>query len=145
MNLKVIINRFKIRDDYTLGHCYVKFGEGDSIYIGCSLERGWLDNQSNISCVPEGTYSLRYEHSPRFRKFLWELYDVPGRSECKFHAANYWRQLNGCIALGANHKDIDGDGDPDVTSSLLTMKKFHNVMKKVLHSNGEAVLIINNI
>lgn len=124
MKPKVIVNRFKITDDYSLGQCYIKFPD-QTIYVGATLERGWRNNQSNVSCVPPGTYPLKLEYSPRFRKDLWELYDVPGRAECKFHAANYWRQLNGCIALGVKHIDIDGDGDPDVTSSRNTMKKFH--------------------
>lgn len=145
MKLQVIVNRFKITDDYSLGHCYVKRDNGEAKYVGCSLERGWRDNQSNVSCVPEGTYTLKYEYSPRFRKNLWELYGVPGRSECKFHAANYWRQLNGCIALGNKHVDIDGDGDPDVTSSRLTMKKFHDMMKDAVGITVEAEVVINNI
>ena len=124
----VLITRHVITDTYTLGKCYIK--DGDCLtYLGCTLERGWLDNKSNVSCVPEGTYNLKLEHSPRFRKDLWELYGVYGRSECKFHAANYWRQLNGCIALGAKHLDIDGDGDLDVTSSKATMKKFHAALE----------------
>jgi hypothetical protein len=141
MKLQVIINRFKVTDDYSLGHCYIKYSNGNSVYVGCSLERGWRNNQSNVSCVPVGTYPLKYEHSPRFRKFLWELYSVPGRSECKFHAANYWRQLNGCIALGNKHIDIDGDGDPDVTSSRDVMKKFHGL----LEGATEVEVVINNI
>lgn len=146
MKLQVIVNRFKVEDDYSLGHCYIKYGEGNSVYVGCSLERGWRDNQSNISCVPEGTYPLKYENSPRFRKHLWELYDVPGRSECKFHAANYWRQLNGCIALGNKHKDIDGDGDPDVTSSRDTMIKFHELMDEAgIEPHWDVEVVIRNI
>lgn len=141
MKLQVIINRFKVTNDYSLGHCYIRYEDGSLRFVGCSLERGWRNNQSNVSCVPEGTYPLKYEYSPRFRKKLWELYSVPGRSECKFHAANFWRQLNGCIALGNKHKDIDGDGDPDVTSSRLTMRNFHYFMSNAT----EASVIINNI
>jgi hypothetical protein len=138
--IQVLINRFKITDDYSLGDCYIKYPCNDIKYVGKTLERGWRDNQSNISCVPEGTYQLKLERSPRFRKDLWELYGVPNRSECKFHAANYWRQLNGCIALGNKHVDIDGDGDPDVTSSRITMKKFHSMMEGV-----EATVTITNL
>jgi hypothetical protein len=126
--LTVLINRFKIEHNYSLGDCYVKDENGCVEYIGKTLERGWRDNQNSISCVPEGTYTLKLENSPRFKKKLWELYGVPNRTECKFHAANYWKQLNGCIALGNKHIDIDGDGDPDVTSSKETMKKFHKAM-----------------
>lgn len=138
---EVIINRFKIEHSYSLGHCYIKHDTGKLEYIGCSLERGWRNNQSMISCVPEGFYTLKLEPSPTFKKDLWELYGVPNRSECKFHAANYWRQLNGCIALGNKHIDIDGDGDPDVTSSRKTMKKFHEAML----GNNIAIVTINNI
>ena len=102
------------------------------------MERGWLDNQSNISCVPEGTYTLVWEYSPRFQTMLWELKDVPNRSECKFHAANYWKQLNGCIALGRSITDIDKDGFKDITSSKSTMNAFHNAM----HGVQTAKLII---
>ena len=124
----VLINRYKVDKNYSLGHCFIKHENGLVEFIGACIERGWRDNHSNISCVPEGVYELKLEHSPRFRKNLWELYGVPNRSECKFHAANYWSQLNGCIALGVKHKDVDGDGDPDVTSSRVTMKKFHSIM-----------------
>ena len=129
MNTKIVIlNRFKIKDNYTLGHCYIKHENNRIEYIGCTLERGWQDNQKRISCVPQGTYLLVLENSPRFNKDLWELKNVPNRSECKFHAANYWKQLNGCISLGTKHLDINGDGDPDVTSSRKTMAKFHKAM-----------------
>jgi len=137
---QVIIDRFKITHNYSLGVCYVKNEDGSVDYVGKTLERGWRDNKSRVSCVPAGVYSLKLEHSPRFKKKLWELYGVPNRSECKFHAANYWRQLNGCIALGNKHVDIDGDGDVDITSSRAVMKKFHEIMS----GNNIARLEINN-
>ena len=137
----VIIERFKITNNYSLGHCYVEHSPGNIEYIGASLERGWRNNEKNISCIPEGTYPLKLEYSPKFKKDLWELYDVPNRSEIKFHVANYWKELNGCIALGNKHKDINNDGDPDVTSSRLTMKKFHEVMNGL----SQAKVIIKNI
>ena len=137
---QVIIDRFKVTHNYSLGVCYIKHEDGSVDYVGKTLERGWRDNKSSVSCVPAGIYPLKLEHSPRFNKKLWELYGVPNRSECKFHAANYWRQLNGCIALGNKHVDIDGDGDVDITSSRTVMKKFHDIMS----GNNIARLEINN-
>lgn len=138
---KVIINRFLVSFNYSLGHCYVQHPSGIVEYVGASLERGWRNNQTGVSCVPEGIYPLKLEYSPRFRKDLWELYNVPGRSECKFHVANYWQELNGCISLGRKHKDINFDGDPDVTSSRIVMDEFHNIMS----GQSQSMLKINNI
>ena len=47
----------------------------------------------------------------------------------------------GCIALGKNRVDIDGDGFKDVTSSKDTMKRFHNAMD----GDKYAVLVVRNI
>ncbi|WP_391595141.1 DUF5675 family protein [Winogradskyella sp.] len=125
----IIVNRDWQDENQTLGVCYVKDEFGNIIFKSECIERGWRNNQSRVSCIPPGTYPVKLEYSPRFRKKLWEIYDVPGRSECKFHAANYARQLNGCIALGNNRKDIDNDGYYDVTSSRDTMKKFHEALQ----------------
>ena len=126
--IQVLIQRYKVTDNYSLGHCFVQ-ENGKTEYIGASIERGWKDNANNISCVPKGVYPLKYEWSDKFKRNLWELYDVPNRSECKFHVANYWRQLNGCIALGKYHEDIDYDGDPDVADSSKTLDKLHKALQ----------------
>jgi len=125
----ILITRFKVTDDYSLGIAFIKHDNGLLEYLACSLERGWQDNQKRVSCVPVGIYNLKLEFSDKFGRDLWELYGVPNRSECKFHSANYWRQLNGCIALGNKHKDIDGDGDVDVTSSRVAMKLLHTALQ----------------
>jgi hypothetical protein len=108
-----------------LGNCTVFDEIGKPLFTSLSLERGWRDNQSNVSCIPKGEYEVKLEFSNRFKKELWEIYGVPNRSECKFHAANYWYQLNGCIALGQTLADINNDGYNDITNSGMTMKKFH--------------------
>ena len=111
------------------------------VYVGFSLERAWKDNQKRISCIPEGTYKVVLEYSNRFKKKLWEIKGVPNRSECKFHSANYWYQLNGCIALGRKRLDINSDGYADVTSSRVVMNEFH----ALLDGETEAILIVNNV
>jgi len=94
-----------------------------------TLELPWRDNQRNISCVPEGGYPMDFEYSAKFDRMLWELKEVPGRSECKIHPANYVEQLNGCIALGGEVKDINGNGIADITASRATVNRLHKVLK----------------
>mgnify|MGYP004351225057 FL=1 len=64
-----------------------------------SLERPWLNNAPNVSCIPQGIYDLRWRESPRFG-WTWLLEDVPNRTHILIHSANWSRQLQGCIALG---------------------------------------------
>lgn len=116
-------------NNQTLGKCTVYDENNKPVFSAVSLERGWRSNESNVSCVPLGRYPLLLEYSPRFEKDLWELKNVPNRYECKFHSANYWFQLNGCIALGSSLSDINGDGYNDVINSKKTMKAFHEVFK----------------
>jgi len=138
---KVIINRDFHDKKQSLGVCYVKDYCDYVLFKSESIERGWVNNEIMVSSIPSGQYELKLEYSPRFKTNLWEIYGVQGRAECKFHAANFARQLNGCIALGKNRADIDGDGYYDVTSSRLTMQAFH----KALEGESKAVLIINYI
>ena len=137
----ILINR-DIRDQkQALGVCYIKDEKGQIIFKSESIERGWMNNQNMISCVPDGTYDVIREFSPHFKTELYELKGVPGRSECKFHTDNFARQLNGCIPLGSERKDLDGDGYYDVTNSSPTMERFHKALGGDLH----AKVIINSI
>jgi len=113
----------------TLGKCTVYDECNKPIFSALSLERGWRNNENRVSCVPLGNYTTVLEYSNRFEMDLWELKNVPNRSECKFHSANYWYQLNGCIALGRTLVDINNDDYQDVTSSKSTMKDFHKALK----------------
>ncbi len=133
----VTIHRY-IQDENQSSGVVTVFIDGQPVYSGVSLERGWRNNESNVSCVPAGEYPLKLEYSPRFKKDLWELKEVPNRSEAKFHSANYWNQLNGCIALGLKYADINADNYADVVKSVIAMSLFH----EVLRGFKEATLII---
>jgi hypothetical protein len=74
------------------------------------------NNQQNISCIPSGNYKAIVHYSPTFGKCLW-IKDIPNRSEILIHYANFYHDLLGCIGIGKDLVDIDGDSYIDVTSS----------------------------
>ena len=112
---------------------------GQPVFACLSIERGDRENQKNISNVPKGIYPLVLEYSPRFKRDFYELKNVQNRSECKIHPANYWHQLNGCIALGIKLKDLNKDGYYDVTDSRRTVEAFHRVLKGIKETTIEIV------
>jgi len=91
-----------------------------------TVERPWLENLRGVSCVPAGSYPLVLEYSAKFARPLWELHDVPGRSEIKVHPANRSGELEGCIGLGRMLAE-DAQGWY-VTQSVETIKAFHAAM-----------------
>ena len=119
------------------GILYVLNENDQPIFACLTVERGDRNNQRNVSNVPEGIYPLVKEWSPRFGMDLWELKDVPGRSECKIHTSNYWHQLNGCIAPGLRLKDLDKDGYYDVTNSKNTLKSLHSILRNYTRTTIE--------
>ena len=92
-----------------------------------TMELGWNDNKKRVSCIPKGTYNVVSRYSEKYKNHF-HILDVPNRDFILIHPANYSRQLLGCIALGAAHIDIDGDGLKDVTSSRDTMQKILTIM-----------------
>jgi len=127
---KVILTRTSGDDKQTLG---VLTTDG---FTCKSLELPDKKNASRVSCIPEGVYICKYTKSPLFSKnagkdvFTYTVLNVPKRAGIRIHSANYARQLLGCIALGAAHKDLDIDGQLDVIHSGDTIRKFEEVMNK---------------
>ena len=72
-----------------------------------TLERKWLDNQSNISCIPLGKYMCKRVNSPHFGD-TFEITDVPNRSHKLFHKGNLDDDSHGCIIIGEQYEPVLG-------------------------------------
>jgi hypothetical protein len=105
------IERVYKDDKITLGRFWF---ESETVY---TMELPWVHNKPSISCIPEGSYVVEKTYSPRFKKDMYLIKDVPGRSGIRFHSANYVFQLEGCVALGLEKQDINGDGIINIVNS----------------------------
>ena len=103
-------------DIYVVRHAYLKdctlgtILDSNGQPICSSLEKPWEGNQANISCVPPADYPIFKDIRHRGRDSeieVWELREVPGRSQIQFHIANYPSQLLGCLATVTNLVKID--------------------------------------
>jgi hypothetical protein len=67
-------------------------------FLCYTIELPWKQNETRVSCIPEGKYFIRKRYSAKF-KWHMEVVDVKNRSLILFHPANNaLRELNGCIA-----------------------------------------------
>lgn len=121
-NSIIVVDRFHESPEGTLSRIFV-----NEEFICFGLELPWMDNQRSISCVPSGQYLCKYEHSPAFSMNLVEMKGVPKRSECKFHVANYLRQLKGCVGVGMGI-GVDSNGEFRTFDSKGALSLFHEAV-----------------
>lgn len=69
-------------------------------YLCDTLERPWLNNQHNISCIPEGEYKVQRHLSAKRNEECILIPYVEGRTDIEIHEANVVSQLRGCIGVG---------------------------------------------
>jgi hypothetical protein len=88
-----------------------------------TLEDLWRENQTSVSCIPKGKYSISWHTSPKFGG-CYIVNDVPGRSHILIHAGNTDRDTSGCILLGLSF------GINSIVSSRAAIDLFHSVMNQ---------------
>lgn len=114
----------RLSDDgkQTLGELYV-VEDNEIIFTTKTLELPYKDNKNQISCIPADTYTVvkRKTKDSKFRYEHLHILDVPNRKWVLVHAGNYYTDILGCILVGNQFKDINGDGLDDVLNSLLTL------------------------
>lgn len=117
----------------TLGMCVV----GPQSFF--TIEQPWKDNAKGASCVPEGLYDLIPYESPKHGP-TWYLHSTlldvggpeAGRSFCELHAANFARQLQGCIAFGLSgmpmFDPVTGVVEPAVEDSRTAIAELLSIL-----------------
>lgn len=95
-----------------------------------TLELSYKLNAPNISCIPKGIYLVKWTWSWKFMRYTYEVQAVPSRSGIRFHPANFWFNLLGCIALGDKYGDLNSDKWADLINSKVTVAKFEQFLNK---------------
>jgi hypothetical protein len=116
------------RDNQNEVRTYGTLLRPDGSRFSDTIERPWLNNAPDISCIPAGLYTLKYQWSDGHEMGLFWFLNVPGRTACEFHSANLAAQLKGCMAPGdsrASMMAIQGYAPADgVTNSRATLGRF---------------------
>lgn len=107
-----IIYRKKYHSTETLGIWVNSYG----IELCRTLENAWLQNQPNISCIPEGEYNVKKFNGKKY-KDVWILENVPNRSYILIHAGNLPEHTQGCILVGKRWGFLHGENVAILSSS----------------------------
>jgi len=97
----------------------------ENIPFCVTLERPWLGNKRNISCIPLGLYLCKKVASSKFGE-TFRISNVPGRSHILFHKGNISEDTHGCVILGEEFGSLG-----DEIAVLSSGRAFQEFMGRV--------------
>ena len=98
--MKLEVKRHFKGPQYTIGRMYA-----DGVYLCDTLEDTVRPDGQKIAgqtAIPAGTYPVRITYSPRFKKMLPMLDNVPNFTGVRIHTGNTAEDTEGCIRVGYN-------------------------------------------
>ena len=98
--MQLIIKRHFKGPQYTIGRLFV-----DGVYECDTLEDTVRADGVKIAgqtAIPTGKYPVRITYSPRFKKMLPMLDNVPNLTGVRIHTGNTAADTEGCILVGYN-------------------------------------------
>ena len=130
--MKLRLVREQFRPDSTIGRMFV-----DDAFECFTLEDGVRTKKIHgETAIPAGAYRVTVEDSPRFKRKLPRLHDVPDFSGVLIHPGNTAADTEGCILVGRNWQP----GQEAIGASRLA---FDALFPKIVSAfdRGEAVSI----
>ena len=129
--MELQLKRLYRKSEYTIGKLYI-----DGVYFCDVVEDKdrCLYSYMNIgeiskikvkdkTAIPYGKYKVRLSMSPKYKKILPEIMNVPGFTGVRIHSGNYASDSSGCLIVGKN--TVKGG----VTQSKVTMSKLMEKLK----------------
>ena len=98
--MKINVKRFAFKETYTIGKLSI-----DGVYVCDTLEDKVRPKGEKVfgeTAIPAGTYSVIYNYSPRFKRKLPRLLNVPTFDGILIHNGSNASHSHGCILVGKN-------------------------------------------
>lgn len=128
--MNLFLQRIAQTPEYTIGRLYL-----DGKVFCNTLEDPVRDTKiAGKTAIPEGTYTVIVNRSPRFKRDLPLLLDVPDFEGIRIHRGNTAKDTSGCILVGINSKK----------GMVLESTKYEIELTKILkkaQQNGDTITI----
>lgn len=119
--MKIKVDRIYKGESYTIGKMYLN-GE----YFCDTLEDAIRPVKiPNETAIPAGIYKVEVTYSPRFKRNLPLLVDVPNYTGIRIHNGSNKDHTSGCILVGFN------TSKGKLTDSRKTSDKLTNLLKSL--------------
>lgn len=100
--MKLTLKRLYFKQTYTIGKLYI-----NDVYVCDTLEDKVRDLSAEKkipgkTAIPAGKYEIIVNYSPKFKRLLPRLIDVPQFEGILIHRGNTNKDTAGCILVGEN-------------------------------------------
>lgn len=136
MELK--LNRIFLGSSATIGELYV-----DGEHIADTLEDRVRPEGEKVygkTAIPEGTYEVKLTYSPRFKKILPEILNVPNFSGIRIHKGNQSSKTEGCVLVGT----WDGKKEDWISDSKIAFNKLMSLLQEATDKKEPITITIKH-
>ena len=118
-----------LRFDYSKNHTKSIIFVNDQFFcFGMEPENKFNNTiKGQRDLIPEGTYQIILSKSPKFKRVLPEILNVPNNSGIRIHPGNFPSETSGCLILGTHFdENILFNSRKKVNEFIKILKEFEN-------------------
>jgi hypothetical protein len=133
--VKLVLDRTYYTNSSTVGDLFI-----DGVWECACLEDALAVNEVKVpgqTCIPDGTYEVLITWSPRFKRRLPLLVEVPGFDGIRIHPGNTPDDTNGCLLVG---EDLVWQPQTALVRSRAAFERLFAKLDKA-DLNGESISI----
>lgn len=93
------------------------------------------------TAIPEGMYEVKLTHSPRFKKILPEILNVPNFSGIRIHTGNSSKDTEGCILVGT----WDGEKEDWVGNSRIAFDELMTLLEEATNNKEKVTITVKSL
>lgn len=137
MQLK--LNRIFKTNTFTIGELYI-----NEKYVTDTIEDRVRPEGEKVygkTAIPEGTYEVKLTHSPRFKKILPEILNVPNFSGIRIHTGNSSKDTEGCILVGT----WDGEKEDWVGNSRIAFDELMTLLEEATNNKEKVTITVKSL
>ena len=131
--MRIEVERIDRNHSRTIGKLYVN---GMFTCYTCEDRERSGPKVPGETAIPAGTYRVDITYSPRFKKPLPILLNVPGFEGIRIHAGNTAEDTEGCILVGL------GRNNYGIVSSRVALGNLQHSIQRALDAGEEVTLTI---
>lgn len=123
--MKLTLQRYLFTEDYTMGLLFI-----DGVYFCDTIEDKFRGNDLKgkkvygETCIPYGVYTVKITYSPKNKKYMPQILDVPYFDGIRIESGNRAKDSLGCVIVGV--KSDNGE--------VAQSRKTYNALMKRLET-----------